>query len=680
MSGRGRARWACRFWGAVLAGMAAVASAQVPAPNAAVQKQLDQMMRNPQFQDMLNQAAAQGQAQAQTQKARPPAAARDPARLARVSRTPPSADALRQHIATVQAALVQRVPATQRLGTQQLMAGLKGQPGEPARTASQAWLMGLPELGLLLMGQASVDNPTDIDAQNNFAAFLTMLGGEPLAMPILLRLAADFPANATVLNNLGQAWYGLGDTAEAEKHLKAAVRILATHSQANQTLADIAEARGDASTAAAALKQALQSSYSAEKVARLQRTGALPDPLALPFHLPHPPDPLGLEQFSLPPFCAGVADSAACSARWQAFKAEIEDRSHRLSARLEAQKKGVREQVMPSKQLTANSSMAERMAAAQQIVAKVGLDHPPPLLGVVQPRFYEAQNRVGQLRATLNKETEPLQAQYRSTKSALGARLADIDKHYPLWGEGQPPGYEQQYCAEVTPVVDEASRKLNRLLEQMAAMGKPRVIKAYNDHVFYAQYVHNDTDFQFLKTQTQLQFLAWLASQHAEPLGGPRCAPPKAPAPTLAPLQDFYDLHCDNVVQFDSRVFGSFEVRCNKMTTRLNLTVPVAGLKIGFKGTMVDNLDTGEFVRGTAEIGASGGAKASVGPVEAGIGASGGGYIEMDGSGVTDVGLKGGASAGVGPLGASVDGRIGWNAGGSGTGKGTLGGFTVAGH
>jgi hypothetical protein len=53
------------------------------------------------------------------------------------------------------------------------------------------------------------------------------------------------------------------------------------------------------------------------------------------------------------------------------------------------------------------------------------------------------------------------------------------------------------------------------------------------------------------------------------------------------------------------------------------------------------NLDTGGFIRGTAEVGASGGAKASVGPVEAGICVNGGG---------------------------------------SGSAQGTLGGFTVAGH
>ena len=84
--------------------------------------------------------------------------------------------------------------------------------------ASLCWMNNYPELALYFAGKACIDNMENPDNLNNYAAFLTMTGGEHIALPILQNLNKNFPDNSTILNNIGQAWFGLGDMNNSKKH------------------------------------------------------------------------------------------------------------------------------------------------------------------------------------------------------------------------------------------------------------------------------------------------------------------------------------------------------------------------------------------------------------------------------------------------------------------------------
>jgi tetratricopeptide (TPR) repeat protein len=85
--------------------------------------------------------------------------------------------------------------------------------------AAGCWLYGHWEKALWLSGKACLDSMADPDNLNNYAAYLTMIGGEHAAIPILRYLNKKYPGNSTVLNNIGQAWFGLGDIPAAKKFL-----------------------------------------------------------------------------------------------------------------------------------------------------------------------------------------------------------------------------------------------------------------------------------------------------------------------------------------------------------------------------------------------------------------------------------------------------------------------------
>ena len=74
-------------------------------------------------------------------------------------------------------------------------------------------MLGHWEKALFIMGKVCIDDVTDADNLNNYAAFLVMTGGEQAAIPILEYLDEKYPDNSTIKNNLGQAWFGLGDLA-----------------------------------------------------------------------------------------------------------------------------------------------------------------------------------------------------------------------------------------------------------------------------------------------------------------------------------------------------------------------------------------------------------------------------------------------------------------------------------
>ena len=113
---------------------------------------------------------------------------------------------------------------------------------------------GHPEEALYILGKLCNEDPTQTDNLSNYAAFLTMTGGGNAAIPILLKLNQRFPGNSTVLNNLGQAWFNLGDLEEAEKYLDAAIRAFAYHPQANYTKSIIEGSKGNKAAAVEALK------------------------------------------------------------------------------------------------------------------------------------------------------------------------------------------------------------------------------------------------------------------------------------------------------------------------------------------------------------------------------------------------------------------------------------------
>ena len=187
--------------------------------------------------------------------------------------------------------------------------------------ATGCWVYGHWEKALWLAGKACLDDMSDPDNLNNYAAFLTMVRGEHGALPILRYLNKKYPENSTVLNNIGQAWFGMGDILSAKKYLDSATKQFPNHSTANLTLSTIYLHQGDSANAILALRKSLRNCFSVEKAAALERLGEELDDDDIDFDYPMNDDPLGFEPFfdAFPSTPGSVAESARAQREWEAF-------------------------------------------------------------------------------------------------------------------------------------------------------------------------------------------------------------------------------------------------------------------------------------------------------------------------------------------------------------------------
>ncbi len=187
--------------------------------------------------------------------------------------------------------------------------------------ATGCWVYGHWEKAVWLSGKVCLDSIADPDMLNNYASFLTMIGAEHAALPILQYLNKKYPKNSTVLNNIGQAWFGLGEVQVAKKFLDSVTMIFPDHSLANLTLSNIYLHQGDSVNGIAALRRSLKNYFTLEKAARIESLGAELDDDDIDFDYPMEDDPLGYEPFLtlMLPTPVSVTETPMAIKQWEAF-------------------------------------------------------------------------------------------------------------------------------------------------------------------------------------------------------------------------------------------------------------------------------------------------------------------------------------------------------------------------
>lgn len=93
-----------------------------------------------------------------------------------------------------------------------------------------------PEQAVLVAIEAALKAATNQTAWNNLAAIFNMTGMEHKAVPILMQQLQDDPNNSMLLNNMGQAYLGLGDIGMAEHFLKQCLQYDPLHPEANRSM------------------------------------------------------------------------------------------------------------------------------------------------------------------------------------------------------------------------------------------------------------------------------------------------------------------------------------------------------------------------------------------------------------------------------------------------------------
>jgi tetratricopeptide (TPR) repeat protein len=220
------------------------------------------------------------------------------------------------------------IPAEEKAEAQSIYKEIKTKTNSSAaiaNTAAACWIYGHWEKALWLSGKACLDDMSNTNNLNSYASYLLMMGSEHIALPVLQYLDEKFPKNSTILNNIGQAWFGLGDMENAKRYLEAAEALMPDHCLANLTPSKIYASEGDAPRAMAALKKSIRKNYTQEKEVELEKLGGELDDDDILFDYPVKEDAFDIEPFlsAFPQIPGSVAESHQGSLNWDAFEAVV---------------------------------------------------------------------------------------------------------------------------------------------------------------------------------------------------------------------------------------------------------------------------------------------------------------------------------------------------------------------
>ena len=555
-------------------------------------------------------------------------------------------------------------------------------------TANAFWMFGYPKLAVMIMGKAILNDIQDADNINNYAAFLIMLGAEQAALPILQYLTNKYPGNSTVLNNIGQAWFGLGDMEMAKKYLDTTIRIFRFHSQANQTISLILENEGKRTEAQEAIRRSIKTGYSSEKESILKRLGGQLGFDDVNLHLPKTKDPFGMHQFLVPEYPMSVNETKEREAEWNVFRKELRYAIEKLRNQEKELEDTVKKSGEIMMQTTGISGLSSSLLGA--------ITSPVRRKAELKYSFFLADRdgRIMNGRKTVSDRMKEVNEKINVLKAKLEAEEKSIDENYDdRFGEGKD-NPDKEVCRLIEKARDAYLQQANPLLRDANFQWMEYLRWFTNENIYYLMYISTDeTSFELAKVRAKIGILSGLAGLQFV-TADKYCGSAKEVEVKRGKLPDFDDLNCNHKVELSLpgplKDYFSIKVECNKMTTKAEINFPSI---IRLKGKMTEDLNKDEIIAGTVEIikSISTGDKVTWGPVKVESKVSVGGFIEFDNSGITDIGVMGGAGviekadfegiygnkAPVEQTAMGFETRYGWNSGASLKGKGILKGLTI---
>jgi tetratricopeptide (TPR) repeat protein len=93
-----------------------------------------------------------------------------------------------------------------------------------------------PKEGIMMLMQTAVRDVDELNVMNNLAAMLNTCGAEQKSIPILMYGLEQLPNSSTLLNNIGQAFYALGDMQRAGNFFRQCLAIDDLNPEANHTM------------------------------------------------------------------------------------------------------------------------------------------------------------------------------------------------------------------------------------------------------------------------------------------------------------------------------------------------------------------------------------------------------------------------------------------------------------
>jgi tetratricopeptide (TPR) repeat protein len=569
-----------------------------------------------------------------------------PGVVASIAKSPLGAEQLQVYIKKTVAGVSKKVSAQALNDADAFAADYKAKSPTGAYLSDAAlalWLVGANEAALVLMGRAAQQDPDNADNVNNFAAILVQHGGGQLALPILQNLNTRFPGNSTILNNIGQAWYSLGDSAQASKYLNSAMKIYPMHSMANYTQAIIEQAAGNTPAAVVHMKASMKEAYSDDKADRLEKMGVKLSSDDISWNIPRPRDEMGFGKFVAmrPAFYFSRGDVETLAPQWVAFMEATQSKINSLTQQAMALQASPKPQSGPTGPRP--GIFAFKAAKKRYLLAK------------------EEDERLGRF----SKVMWTLNDKFDVIRASLTADLEAVAKQFPHPDKESPEvfrAYQAATCASDRKALDQLF-ELNKALNDQSTPFLADMKSLISDKIYFAKYSYeSERNYQLDMLSSQAEFLGLLAGisngMTGQVVSQPKCIDcglmiengmcelePVKVVPHSWVLPDFDDLHCN--------IHGSYAIGgngyfwdCNKESIKLKTDA----VKIDYRENWAKQTYNMKFeVIASTSIGA-----VQLGPLSAEASVGGGVFVESSDKGLSDLGLVGKADVtakvGIGPL------------------------------
>ncbi len=192
-------------------------------------------------------------------------------RISAIPVTPPTRQQLLQNVSKMELALKKTLPPQTVQSVEEFAADKSVKEIQSA--SAGGWYDSKPEAALLLGMKAVTKDPADAVGLNNLAALLSMTGMEQHAIPVLQHCLETHPESATLLNNMGQAWLGLGDLVKSKQFLKRCLELDDMNPEANRSMAMICLFGNDITNALKHFEKEMQVGQRKSSLAQLVKSG-----------------------------------------------------------------------------------------------------------------------------------------------------------------------------------------------------------------------------------------------------------------------------------------------------------------------------------------------------------------------------------------------------------------------
>jgi hypothetical protein len=511
----------------------------------------------------------------------------------------------------------------------------------------QLWMLNEFKTSLYTASKNCINNSNDGNLLNNYGAFLSMAGAEQLTIPLLDYLNQKHPNNSTILNNLAQAWFGLGDLEKAKLYADKCIMICSWHPQANRIISAIEQKNGNTPNAIVAEKKSIEKLYSLEKENNLRKLGYKLSSNDVSFPLKPNSDPLGLHNFSVPASPKSAEEEVNTAEEWMSYSQELQ---------------GLIEEKTTAIQQLSNPKQQEMMKNAQKYLdgKTINFDKKP------KPFFYNkaklklaALDKDGGVNFRYNKALNELK-QYVKTLSTL-KKTYYTERNKLDKDDNSREGAGGIDCKDLMALQDKYLKN-NAKFDQLSKEYLHQTRLKLNEEIYWKQFMQSREQFEITKLDYQLQWLAALAATSQRFVADEHRFYGKDyvehcivenPQTSTSKLSDFNDINCQYKSEFNA-YWGKITTTCDKV--EIELKIDIMGVKwFEAKGNLNDGqvkdwnqewwqTTADSFVNCTIEAGISKDKRIGDGPLKLEVEVEGNVVVEIGREGITDLGIKAGVN------------------------------------